>query len=169
MCGLRDSSIESGTSPFFLLSFPFLSLPYLSPSSSREGQSRAKVLSNMVKQKRKEKAVSNHIFELFIKCQPCCQYLIFTHRANGQCLSQRCVPWGRMKFLRSSEPARGRVSFYFPIYPSQMTCISILLLFSLIREELEADGHQGYICGWGLHKKTTQIWKIYPTYGTCTS
>ena len=47
-----------------------------------------------------------------------------------------------------------------------MTCISILLLFSLIREELEADGHQGDICGWGLHKKTTQIRKIYPTYGT---
>lgn len=71
MCGLRDSSIESGT-------FPFLSLPYPSPSFSREGQSRAKVLSNMVKQKRKEKAVSDHIFELFIKSQPCCQYLIFT-------------------------------------------------------------------------------------------
>ena len=25
--------------------------------------------------------------------------------------------------------------------------ISILLLSSLIRKELEADGHQGYICG----------------------
>ena len=51
--GVRDSSTESGTSPS-------LSLLYPSPSSSREGQSRAKVLSNMVKQKRKEKAVSDH-------------------------------------------------------------------------------------------------------------
>lgn len=42
-----------------------LFLPYPSSSSSREGQSRAKVLSNMVKQKRKEKAVGDLIFDLF--------------------------------------------------------------------------------------------------------
>ena len=44
---------------------PSLFLPYPSSSSSREGQSRAKVLSNMVKQKRKEKAVGDLIFDLF--------------------------------------------------------------------------------------------------------
>ena len=48
----RDSeNVPEGAVPAYLL--------------DREGQSRAKVLSNMVKQKRKEKAVSIDIKELF--------------------------------------------------------------------------------------------------------
>ena len=47
-----DDNVPEGAVPAYLL--------------DREGQSRAKVLSNMVKQKRKEKAVS--IFFIFLLC-----------------------------------------------------------------------------------------------------
>ena len=39
----------------------------------REGQSRAKVLSNMIKQKRKEKAVSVNIYNPIHDCRHWCQ------------------------------------------------------------------------------------------------
>ena len=53
--------------------------------SCREGQSRAKELSNMIKQKRKEKAVRtlSHVLT------PVCTAVCVTHRGNGLCHCRR--------------------------------------------------------------------------------
>lgn len=93
----NDDKTPEGAVPAYLL--------------DREGQSRAKVLSNMIKQKRKEKAVSstlhffckyNH-FEMVVQTggnhanvsdsQECHVFC----RANGRCPYQRCVLRERQK------------------------------------------------------------------------
>lgn len=33
------------------------------------------------------------------------------------------------------------------------------------RKSLEKDGYKSYICWWRIYKKTSQVWKIYPTNG----
>lgn len=89
----NDDKTPEGAVPAYLL--------------DREGQSRAKVLSNMIKQKRKEKAVSptctaaDLLLSFFCTtpeydCRSLC-------RASGRCLCQRFAPRERQKCSKSSE------------------------------------------------------------------
>ena len=78
----RDSKdVPEGAVPAYLL--------------DREGQSRAKVLSNMVKQKRKEKAVSTCMETLTLdKC------LVIPHTVSSQCVGfVYCKSWESLRTL----------------------------------------------------------------------
>lgn len=105
----NDDKTPEGAVPAYLL--------------DREGQSRAKVLSNMIKQKRKEKAVSHgcvafhteDVLLLFCGClfygwDKCgCNVVGFVScRASGKCPCQRCEPRERQKCSKSSEPERDK-------------------------------------------------------------
>lgn len=67
----------------------------------REGQTRAKVLSNMIKQKRKEKAVSpGRVAPPPSPSPPFADLTppISSFRASGRCRSPRCEPRARRRF-----------------------------------------------------------------------
>lgn len=112
----NDDKTPEGAVPAYLL--------------DREGQSRAKVLSNMIKQKRKEKAVSvgkylliscsfsSFFFQGHLSfCDVWCveilslfvnSTLIHFCRANGKCLCPRCAHKERQRCLKLSEPERDK-------------------------------------------------------------
>ena len=117
----------------------------------REKQSRAKILSNTIKQKRKEKAVE--FFVIFL--------VNFRHervfsRANGMCRYRKSKQWVKPKSFVLFNLENDEVSEW--ISRNQWSRI-------VYRESMETFGNKTLLCRWRFHPKTTKIRTIYSTHG----
>ena len=117
----------------------------------REKQSRAKILSNTIKQKRKEKAV-----EFFVIFLVNYRHERVFSRANGMCRYRQSKQWVKPKSFVLFNLENDEVSEW--ISRNQWSKI-------VYRESMETFGNKTLLCRWRFHPKTTKIRTIYSTHG----